>query len=145
MMVALVHPFLGNLGVILVENVLVLSAIHHGREVVQEGRGRSCEREVFREGVLREETRRVSGERPYILCTSLLIRNYLCTTYRKSLPMFRPISVNYIPIEYQPIPYRNTNSRCNPREKVCSFVCFSSLLIAKKEIFFSHIGLVFLI
>jgi len=56
-----VHPFLGNLGVILVENVLVLSAIHHGREVVQEGRGRSwrgrssergsCERRL---GELRE-------------------------------------------------------------------------------------------
>jgi hypothetical protein len=30
MMVALMHHLLGNLGVILVENVLVLSAIHHG-------------------------------------------------------------------------------------------------------------------
>jgi len=105
MMVALVHPFLGNLGVILVENVLVLSAIHHGREVVQEGR--VCEREVFREGVLREETRRV-----YILCTSLLIRNYL---ERHTESIYQGLSgmVNYIPIKYQPIPYRNTNSRCN--------------------------------
>ena len=46
----------------------------------------------------REVVRRRPGERPYILCTSLLIRNYLCTTYRKSLPRFRSISVNYIKI-----------------------------------------------
>lgn len=31
----------------------------------------------------------------------------------KSLPSFRPISVNYVPRKYRPIANRNTDLRCN--------------------------------
>ena len=34
-------------------------------------------------------------------------------SYRRSLPSFPLVSVNYILRKYQPIPYQNTNSGCN--------------------------------
>ena len=93
------------------------------REEGGRARGRSSERGSCerRPGEFRERGL-TSYVHPY-----LYVITYV--TYRKSLPRFCPISVNYIPIKYQPIPYRNTNSRCNPTSYYSSLKLCACLIL----------------